>query len=173
MGSIEQLRSAASPTTSVRGLCFIRRASTITRKSSETVTRTGIRVAPIISTARSSLPSKPCRRRAFRRRKRAQTTWPGEKPKKTCRVASQTNTQTKVRNENNHLDGNVAHRCLDSDLQKCLDFPGLNSLGFGRGWTHGAPGRRYCCRGCCFAQYRGTFGKKGRESGRWVSLRTN
>jgi hypothetical protein len=89
-----------------------------------------------------------------------------------CSKQSLGSSRPKYENEKNHLDGNVAHRGLDSDLQECLDFPGFNRLGFGRGWTRGASVRRYCCRGCCLAQYRGTFWKKGRESGRRVSQRT-
>ena len=60
--------------------------------------------------------------------------------------------QSKPRQENekDHLDGNVAHRRLDSDLQKCVDFPGFNRVGFGRGWARGAPGRRRSLSGIRF-----------------------
>ena len=75
--------------------------------------------------------------------------------------------------EEDHPDGNGAHRSLDIGLPECLDFPGFNRLGFGRCWTCGSPGHGHRCRSRCFAKYRGTFGQGKGGTGRRVSLQTS
>ena len=75
----------------------------------------------------------------------------------------------RLEDEEDHPDGNGAHRSLDTGLPECLDLPGFERLGFERCWTCGAPGRGHRCRSRCLAKYRGSFGKGGRETGRRVS----